>query len=170
MIFQGGGGSATPALPLDPPMILLFVCKVFGLSVLLCLFLLLSLVVFSFSLIVRALRDKNRSHAICVPIYGDLYQNLQWSLTFNLKVVTYLKSASEASNDVINMATIIRNCPLIKAIVCVGMVIFIQHERFFKHNINYFSHMMITSMLYVPLTMNYLSITIFGMQNTVDFL
>ena len=52
-------------------------------------------------------------------------------LTFNLKVVTHLKSASEASYDVINMATIIRNCPLIKAIVCVGMVILIQHERFF---------------------------------------
>ena len=48
-----------------------------------------------------------------MPIYGDLYQNLQWSLTFNLKVVTHLKSASEASYDVINMATIIRNCPLI---------------------------------------------------------
>ena len=60
-------------------------------------------------------------------IYGDLNQNL----TFNLKVVTHLKTASEASYDVINMATIIRNCPLIKAIVCVGMVIFIQHERFF---------------------------------------
>ena len=66
-----------------------------------------------------------------MPIYGDLYQNLQWGLIFNLKVVTHLKSASEASYDVINMATIIRNCPLIKAIVCVGMVIFIQHERFF---------------------------------------
>ena len=65
-----------------------------------------------------------------MSIYGDLYQNLQWSLAFNLKVVTHLKSASEASYDVINMATIIRNCPL-KAIVCVGMVIFIQHERFF---------------------------------------
>ena len=67
-----------------------------------------------------------------MPIYGDLYQNLHRSLTFNLKVVTYLKSASEASYDVTNMATIIRNCPLIKAIVCVGMVIFIQHERFFN--------------------------------------
>ena len=69
------------------------------------------------------------SRANCRPIYGDLYQNqnLQWSLTFNLKVVTHLKSASEASYAVINMATIIRNCPLIKAIVCVGMVIFIQH-------------------------------------------
>ena len=66
-----------------------------------------------------------------MPIYGDLYQNLQWNLTFNLKVVTHLKSASEASYDVINMATIIRNCSLIKAIVCVDMVIFIQHERFF---------------------------------------
>ena len=105
-----------------------------------------------------------------MPIYGDLYQNLQWSLTLNLKVVTHLKSASEASYDVINMATIIRNCPLIKAIVCVGKVIFIQHERFFKHYFNYFSHMMVTSMLYLTLTMNYFSITIFCMQNTVDFL
>ena len=61
-----------------------------------------------------------------MPIYGDLYQNLQWSLTFDLKVVTHLKSASEASYDVINMVTM-----LIKAMVCVGMVIFIQHERFF---------------------------------------
>ena len=67
-----------------------------------------------------------------MPIYGDLYQNLHWSLTFNLKVVTYLKSASEASYDVINMATMIRNCPLTKAKVCVGMVIFIQHERLFN--------------------------------------
>ena len=82
--------------------------------------------------LVRALRDKKRSRAIWVPIYGDLYQNLQWSLTFNLKVVTHLKSASEASYDVINMATIIRNCPLIKAVVCAGMVIFIQRERFFN--------------------------------------
>ena len=84
-----------------------------------------------FSQIVRALRDKNRSRANCVPIYGDLYQSLYWSLTFDLKVVTHLKSASEASYDVINMATIMRNCSLIKAMVCVGMVIFIQHERFF---------------------------------------
>ena len=67
-----------------------------------------------------------------MPIYGDLYQNLRWSLTFNLKVVTHLNSASEASYDVINMATVIRNCLLIKAIVCVGMVMFIQHERFFN--------------------------------------
>ena len=67
-----------------------------------------------------------------MPIYSDLYQNLQWSHTFNLKVVTNLKSASEASYDVINMATIIGNCPLIKVIVCVGMVIFIQHELFFN--------------------------------------
>ena len=79
--------------------------------------------------IVRALRDKNRPRANCVPIYGDLYQNLQWSLNFDLKVVTHLKSASEASYDVINMATIMRNCSLIKAMICVGMVIFIQHER-----------------------------------------
>ena len=66
-----------------------------------------------------------------MPIYGDLYQNILLSLTFNLKVVTHLKSASEASYDVIKMAAIIRNCPLIKAIVCVGMVICIQHESFF---------------------------------------
>ena len=105
-----------------------------------------------------------------MPIYSDLYQNLQWSLTFDLKVVTHLKSASEASYDVINMATIMRNCSLIKAMVCVDMVISIQHERFFKHNINYFSHMMVTSMLYLTMTMNYFSITIFCMQNTVDFL
>ena len=105
-----------------------------------------------------------------MPIYGDLYQNLQWSLTFDLKVVTHLKSASEASYDVIKMATIMRNCLLIKAMVCVGMVIFIQHERFFKHNINYFSQMMVPSMLNLTLTMNYFSITIFCMQNTVDFL
>ena len=58
-------------------------------------------------------------------------------------MVTHLKSASEASYDVISMATILRNSPLIKAIVCVGMVIFIQHERFFKHYINYFSRMMV---------------------------
>ena len=50
---------------------------------------------------------------------------------FDLKVVTHLKAASEASYDVINMATIMRNCTLIKAMVCVGMVTFIQHERFF---------------------------------------
>ena len=71
-----------------------------------------------------------------MPIYGDLYQNLQWSLTFDLKVVTHLKSASEANYDVINMATIMRNCSLIKAMVCVGMVIFIQHERLFFYIIS----------------------------------
>ena len=71
-----------------------------------------------------------------MPIYGDLYQNLQWSLTFDLKVVTHLKSASEAIYDVINMATIMRNCSLIKAMVCVGMVIFIQHKRFFSNIIS----------------------------------
>ena len=65
-----------------------------------------------------------------MPIYGDLYQNLQWCLTFDLKVVTNLKFASEATHDVINMATIMRNCSLLKTMVCVGMVIFIQHERF----------------------------------------
>ena len=65
-----------------------------------------------------------------MPIYGDLYQNLQWSLTFNLKVVTYLKSASEASFDVINMATIYRNGSLIKAVVCIGIVVLNQHKFF----------------------------------------
>ena len=80
--------------------------------------------------IVMALGTKNRSRAICMPIYGDLYLNLQWSLTFDLKVVTHLKSASQASYDVMNMATIMRNCSLIKAMVCVGMVVFIQHESF----------------------------------------
>ena len=67
-----------------------------------------------------------------MPIYGDLHQNLQWSLTFNLKVVTHLKSVSEASYDVINMATINRNGPLIKAIVCIGIVV--------KTNTNSFYH------------------------------
>ena len=66
-----------------------------------------------------------------MPIYGDLYQNLQWDLTFDLKVVTHLKSASEASYDVINMATIMRKCSLIKAMVCDGIVIFIQQKHFF---------------------------------------
>ena len=66
-----------------------------------------------------------------MPIYGDLYQNLQWSLTFNSKVVTHLKSASEASYDVIKMATIIRNCSLIKAIVCVGMSYLSNTNAFF---------------------------------------
>ena len=65
-----------------------------------------------------------------MPIYGDLYQNLQWSLTFDLKVVTHLKSASEASYDVINMATIVRNCSLIKAMVCVGVVILSNTNAF----------------------------------------
>ena len=60
--------------------------------------------------LVRTLRDNNRPCANCVPMYGDLYQSLQWSLTFNLEVVTYLKSVSEASYDVINMATINRTC------------------------------------------------------------
>ena len=67
-----------------------------------------------------------------MPIFGDLYQNLKWSLTFDLKVVTHLKSAFQASYHVINMATIMRKCSLIKAMVCVGMVIFIQYERFFN--------------------------------------
>ena len=81
--------------------------------------------------VVRALRDKkNRSGANCVPIYGDLYQNLQWSLAFYLKVVTHLKSASEASYDVINMATINRNGMLIKAIVCIGKIVLTQHKLF----------------------------------------
>ena len=65
-----------------------------------------------------------------MPIYGDLYQNLQWSVTFNLKVVTHLKSASEASYDVINMATINRHGSLFKAIVCIGIVVLNQHKFF----------------------------------------
>ena len=60
-------------------------------------------------------------------------KTLYKSLTFNLMVVTHLKSATEASYGVINMATINRKCSLIKAIVCDDMVIFNQHERF--HNI-----------------------------------
>ena len=85
-----------------------------------------------------------------MPIYGDLYQHLQWSLTFDLKVVTHLKSASEASYDLINMATIVRNCSLIKAKVCVGYGhIYPTQTLFLKNNINYFSHMMVTSMLYL---------------------
>ena len=63
-----------------------------------------------------------------MPIYGDLYQNLQLSLTFNLKVGTHLKSASEASYDVINMATINRHGSLIKAIVCIGIVVLNKHK------------------------------------------
>ena len=65
-----------------------------------------------------------------MQIYGDLYQNLQRSPTFILKVVTHLKSGSEASYDSINMATISKNCSFIKAIVCIGIVVFNQHERF----------------------------------------
>ena len=65
-----------------------------------------------------------------MPIYGDLYQNLQLSLTFNLKVVIYLKSASEASYGVINMATINRHGSLIKAIFCIGIVVLNQHKFF----------------------------------------
>ena len=48
----------------------------------------------------------------------------------SLKVVTHLKSASGASYDVINMATINRNCSLIKAVVCIVIVVFIQHKFF----------------------------------------
>ena len=80
-----------------------------------------------------------------MPIYGDLYQNLQWSLTFDLKVVTNLKSASQASYDVINMATMNRNGSSIKAIVCIGIVVYYQHKSFLSHNIIYFSHMMVKS-------------------------
>ena len=78
-----------------------------------------------------------------MPILGDLYQNLQWSLTFNLKVVTYLNSASEASYDVINMATINRIGSLKKAIVCIGIVVLNQHKLFLSHNIIHCSYMMV---------------------------
>ena len=80
--------------------------------------------------VVRAIRDKNRSRANYVPIYGDLYQNLQWSLTFNLKGVTHLKSASEAGHDVVNMATINIHGSLIKAIACIGIVVLNPHKLF----------------------------------------
>ena len=53
-------------------------------------------------------RDKKRVRANFVPIYGDLYQNLHLRLGFNLKVVAYLRTASGAYYDVINMATINR--------------------------------------------------------------
>ena len=76
------------------------------------------------------LGTKTRPRANCVPIYGDLYQNFQWSLTFNLKVVTHLKFTSEVSYDVINMATINRSGSLINAIVCIGMVVLNQHKLF----------------------------------------
>ena len=92
-----------------------------------------------------------------MPIYGDLYQNLQWSFTFNLKVVTYLKSASEASHDVIKMATINRKGSLIKAIVCIGIVVLNPHKFFLSHNIIYFSHMMVKSSFFVTLIIGFLS-------------
>ena len=60
-------------------------------------------------------------------------------------MVTYLKSASGASYDVINTATINRNGSLIKAIVCIGIVVLNQHNLFLSHNIIYFSHMMVKS-------------------------
>ena len=65
-----------------------------------------------------------------MPIYGDLYENLHWSLTFNLKMVTHLKSASEASYDVINMATINIHGSFIEAIVCIGIVVLNPHKLF----------------------------------------
>ena len=65
-----------------------------------------------------------------MPIYDDLYQNLQWSLTFILKVVIHLKSASEVSYDVINIATINRHGSLLKAIVCIGIEVLNQHKFF----------------------------------------
>ena len=43
-------------------------------------------------------------------------------------MVTHLKSASEASYDVINMATINTNCSLIKALLCIGIVALNQLE------------------------------------------
>ena len=82
-------------------------------------------------------------------------------------MVTHLKAASDASNDVINMATININCSLVKAIVCIGIVVFNQHEHFFKDNMIYFGHMMVKWRFYVTLIINYFSIPILCMQNTV---
>ena len=50
------------------------------------------------------------------------------------------------------------------------MVMFNQHERFYNTFINCFSHIMVKSRLYMTLIINYFSITMFCMQNTVDFL
>ena len=87
-------------------------------------------------------------------------------VTFNLKVVTHLKSASETSYDVINMATI--NRMFIKAIVCIAKVVLNQHKLFFNTiSCVFFYHMVVKSMFYVTLIINYFSITIICMQNTV---
>ena len=64
-----------------------------------------------------------RSRANYVPIYGDLYQQLQQRLCFYLKAVTHLRSAFVASYDVINMATIDRESSLLETTVCIGYVV-----------------------------------------------
>ena len=70
-------------------------------------------------------------------------------------MVTYLKSASEASYDVINMATINRNGLLIKFIVCIGIVVLNQRKFVLSLNIIHFNHMMVKSRLYVTLIINF---------------
>ena len=50
-----------------------------------------------------------------------------------------------------NMATIKRNGSLIKAIVCIGIVVLNQLKFFLSHNIIYFSHMMVKLRFYVIL-------------------
>ena len=82
------------------------------------------------------------NHSRCALVIWSSLQltSKQWIITqhftagadlfLNLKVVTHLKSASEASYDVIIMTTIIRNCPLINAIVCFGMVILFNTNAF----------------------------------------
>ena len=70
-------------------------------------------------------------------------------------MVTYLKSASEASYDVINMATINRNGLLIKFIICIGIVVLNQRKFVLSLNIIHFNHMMVKSRLYVTLIINF---------------
>ena len=61
--------------------------------------------------------------------------------SFNLKVVTHLKSASGAIHDAINRATI--KLLVKKALVCIGMVVLNQHERFLKQYGLFYSHTMV---------------------------
>ena len=56
------------------------------------------------------------------------YIKILMKFYFNLKVVTHLKSASEVSYDVINMATINIDGSLIQATVYIGIVVLNQLE------------------------------------------
>ena len=47
------------------------------------------------------------------------------------------------------MATINRNGSLIKAVVCIGIVVLNQHKFFLQHIIICFSHMMVNSRFFV---------------------